>query len=287
MPEPTSRSSKSRRFLESETGAGILLLLLCLVCRSGQARDPQAPAQPMAQVAGGSFVPLYGNRQKPVEVGPFALDVFPVTNGDFLRFVQEHSRWSRDQVPPLFADEAYLHHWASPLEPGDAAPRHAPVTNVSWFAAKAYCASMDKRLPTLHEWELAARASEEDEDASGQPEFARRILAWYSAPTRLPLPEVGHTFENSWGVWDMHGLVWEWVLDFNSVMMTGASRKDSSGLDRQLFCAAGSVGSVNPNDYAAFMRYAMRSSVRARDSVKSLGFRCARDADRKERPNAP
>jgi formylglycine-generating enzyme required for sulfatase activity len=89
---------------------------------------------------------------------------------------------------------------------------------------------------------------------------------------------VGYSFKNYWGVWDMHGLVWEWVADFNAQMTTGASRKDAGGLDRQLFCAAGSIGSTDPNDYASFMRYAMRGSVKARYAIQNMGFRCARDA---------
>ncbi len=228
-------------------------------------------------ISGGEYVPLYGNREQPVQVAPFRLDVYPVTNAEFLTFVRDHKRWQKGQVPQLFADQKYLIHWQGDLDTGGLAPDDAPVSNVSWFAAKAYCQSKAKRLPTLGEWEFVARANETEVAAADEDGFNKLILNWYGIPTRLPLPNVGHSFRNVWGVWDMHGLVWEWVMDFNAVMMTGESRKDASGLDSQLFCAAGAIGSADPNDYAAFMRYAMRGSVQASYSGQNMGFRCAQD----------
>ncbi|MFT6408028.1 MAG: sulfatase activating formylglycine-generating enzyme [Arenicella sp.] len=74
----------------------------------------------------------------------------------------------------------------------------------------------------------------------------------------------------------MHGVVWEMVRDFNTALVTGESRGDSS-LDKQLFCGAGASSSVDPSDYAAFMRYALRSSYSASYTLSSLGFRCAKD----------
>lgn len=257
-----------------------VLLLMTLVstpCWAQQDTEGAKNSSGMVHIPGGSFVPLYGDRNQPVQVGPYDLDIYPVTNGDFLRFNSRNPRWQRQNIAALFADQDYLGHWKADLRLGDKSPLESPVTNVSWFAAKAYCAAQDKRLPTLDEWEFAARASADKPDAAGEADFGRLILTWYGKPTRLPLPEVGATFENYWGVWDMHGLVWEWVQDFNAVMITGASRKDAGGLDRQLFCAAGSIGAADPNDYAAFMRYAMRGSVEARYTVQNMGFRCARD----------
>jgi formylglycine-generating enzyme required for sulfatase activity len=263
-----------------------LVVLLAFVGSAGASetdsgrgeRERSAARAGMVRVSGGTFVPLYGPRDQRVRVDPYDLDVYPVTNAEFFRFVAEHPRWQRGRTPALFADADYLRHWEGDSRLGANAPTRSPVTNVTWFAAKAYCEAAGKRLPTLLEWEFAARASEDRPDAADDEDFERRILAWYGRPVRLPLPEVGHTFRNHWGVWDLHGLVWEWVLDFNSVMLTGASRKDSAGVDRRLFCAAGSIGSVDPGDYAGFMRYAMRASVEARHAVQSLGFRCAQDA---------
>ena len=68
------------------------------------------------------------------------------------------------------------------------------------------------------------------------------------------------------GVRGLHGLVWEWVVDFNTAMVTGESRADT-GLERDLFCGAGSVGAKDTTDYAAFMRQALRSSLQANNTT--------------------
>ena len=47
------------------------------------------------------------------------------------------------------------------------------------------------------------------------------------------------------------------------------------GLDRNLFCAGGSVGATDVSNYAAYMRYAFRASLKANYAVANLGFRCA------------
>ena len=76
----------------------------------------------------------------------------------FRAFVRKHPEWRRDRVAGLFADEGYLRHWASAADPGRAIARQ-PVTQVSWFAASAYCEARGARLPRWYEWEFAAAAS--------------------------------------------------------------------------------------------------------------------------------
>lgn len=237
-----------------------------------------AHATPMVPIDGGRYTPLYGEPETSVDVDAFELDAFPVTNREYAAFVQRHPKWSRSRIAPLFAETSYLSHWEGDSEPGPAAPPDSPVTHVSWFAARAYCRSRGARLPTLDEWEYVARANATSRDAVGTAGFERVILDWYAAPGSLPLPPVGTKAANAWGVHDLHGLVWEWVEDFNSVIGTGESRKDGS-IDRKLFCAAGAVGAVDPADYAAFVRYATRSSLEARHTMKTLGFRCAKDSE--------
>jgi len=73
----------------------------------------------------------------------------------------------------------------------------------------------------------------------------------------------------------MHGLIWEWTENFNNSLVTGESRSDST-LNQQMFCGSAAIGAVDPSDYAAFMRYGFRSSLEAKYTVSSLGFRCAR-----------
>ena len=113
-----------------------------------------------------------------------------------------------------------------------------PVTNVSWFAAKAYCKAHEKRLPTVEEWEYVGQASQHKANGTQDPEFRQLILEWYSRPSFDSLPDVKETESNYWQVYGMHGVVWELVSDFNTSLVTGESRGDSQ-LEQQLFCGAG------------------------------------------------
>ena len=254
-------------------------LLSALVLISACASAPGTAGGPaQALVEGGRYVPLYGDGS-PVEVEAFRLDARPVTNAEFLRFVEAEPRWQRGRAPALFADEGYLRDWSGPLELGatDASPRpEGPVTQVSWFAARRYCAWRGDRLPTLDEWEWVALADADRRDGTDDPAFHQRILDWYAKPRPRPLPPVGTGFRNVYGIDDVHGLVWEWVEDFNSVFVTGESRGDGS-IDRQLYCAGAGATASDAKNYAAFLRYAMRSSLQANHTVGNLGFRCAGD----------
>lgn len=232
----------------------------------------------MALVPTGMYHPLFRSESDPkgVRVKSFYLDILPVTNGDFLAFVRANHRWQRSRVKKIFADEFYLKNWAGDLDPGSNAPASVPVTDVSWFAAKAYAQWKGKRLPTVTEWEYAASASSTQANGEQDPEFKRQVLKWYCTPATAKLSPVGLDQTNFWGIHDLHELVWEWVADFNSALLTGGAQGDT-GLDRQLFCGGGAQGAADVQDYPAFMRYAFRSSLKAGYCVHNLGFRCAKD----------
>lgn len=235
-----------------------------------------AQQEKMASIKGGSFVPLYGaTSEKPVNIPSFTMDVYPVTNIQFLAFIKKYPEYSRSKIKGIFADQSYLAQWTSDFDYGLKNLNNAPVTNVSWFAAKKYCECQGKRLPTMDEWEYVAMADDKRIDARSKKEFNKYILSWYEKP-KTYLNPVGQTFRNYWGVYDMHGLVWEWTGDFNSIFLSGESRKDKA-TDRNLFCGSGSVNATDLMDYAAFMRYAFRSSLKANYTTKNLGFRCAKD----------
>jgi formylglycine-generating enzyme required for sulfatase activity len=242
------------------------------------ARPPKGPAG-MALVGSGVYRPLYpaSPSEREVFVRAFWLDTKPVTNADFLAFVRKNPGWRRDRVKRLFADEHYLGHWALADALGKTAPPKAPVTEVSWFSAKAYCAAKGARLPNEREWELAALASETKPDASADPGFVERILAFYAEPASSPLlRDVGLGKPNFWGVHDLHGLVWEWIYDYGASLVSFDSR-EKGDVDRNLFCGASGANARDPSDYASFMRIAFRSSLEASTTTARLGFRCARD----------
>lgn len=231
----------------------------------------------MVKIPSGEHTLFYGSESgKTVQIASFLLDVRPVTNAEFLQFVKENPEWSKSRIPKIYADTGYLKHWSGDFVIGDQDDqiKNSPVTNVSWYAANAYCKWAGKRLPTIEEWEYAGGGGIANEETP----IEKIILAWYSKPTPKILPPVGSTYKNEFGLYDMHGLVWEWVYDFNSVVIDGDSRSNST-IKRSLFCASGSFGAANKEDYAAFMRFAYRGSLKANYTVSNLGFRCAKDLE--------
>ncbi len=229
----------------------------------------------MALVKGGEYSPLYGvEKENKVSVSSFYMDKRPVTHAEFLRFVEEHPQWRKSKVKRLFADERYLDLWDGDLSfPEELA--ESPVNNISWFAAKAYCECQGKRLPYVDEWEYAAMADEHRKDARRDSLYNVKVLRGYEVP-KTYRKKVAQTPENYWGIQDLHGLVWEWTKDFNSIILTGESRNNGN-TDQGMFCASGALGANDLMNYAAFMRYAMRSSLKAKFSVTNLGFRCVTD----------
>lgn len=233
-------------------------------------------AAAMVVIPAGSYAPILRGKDEPERTAlpAFRLDARPVTNAEFLAFVQDRPKWRRSRIAPLFAEQGYLGDWAGELELGPLAPPDAPVVRVSWFAARAFAAWSGQRLPTTAEWERAASIGFAVEDSAQEPDFIPAALAWFGQPTPTPLPSVGLGRANFHGVRDLLSLVWEWVDDFNTAMVTGESRADT-GLERTLFCGAGAAGARDLENYPAFMRAGMRSSLRASYVVPNLGFRCA------------
>lgn len=227
------------------------------------------PSDDTVVLPAGRYRPFYAadKTASGVAVPAFRMDAHPVTNGQFLAFVIDRPEWRKSQLKAIFADNHYLANW--PSDTRLAAPDDAdrPVTNVSWFAAKAYCEWRGKTLPTTDQWEYALADQGRDQDAVRQ-----RILAWYAAANPERLPQVGRGRPNGYGLYDLTGLVWEWTLDFAA---------DNSAVDDKgggKFCAGASLGARDASDYAAFMRYSMRASLGASYTTNNLGFRCAGDA---------
>jgi sulfatase modifying factor 1 len=213
---------------------------------------------------------------KSVAVAAFDVDRTPVTNSQFAAFVQRNPRWRRDRVARVVADDAYLLQWSGPVTPAPGTARQ-PVTGVSWFAADAYCAARGARLPTWHEWELLAAADASVADARQNPAWLQAILDWYARPATAPLPDVGASPPNVYGVRDVHGLVWEWVQDLSSMMVSNDNREQGDP-DALRFCGTGALSMEQKDNYAMLMRIATLSSMRASYSSKSMGFRCVTDA---------
>jgi formylglycine-generating enzyme required for sulfatase activity len=90
---------------------------------------------------------------------------------------------------------------------------------VTWEEARDYAewlsdkTGKDYRLPTEAEWEYAARARSEKAFSFGDDESKLNEYAWYWDNSEVKTHPVGQKKSNAWGLYDIHGNVWEWVED--------------------------------------------------------------------------
>jgi formylglycine-generating enzyme required for sulfatase activity len=94
-----------------------------------------------------------------------------------------------------------------------------PVEMVTWFDAQAFCKKLSQltgktyRLPTEAEWEYACRAGTETQFSFGDDESQLGDYAWFDGNSNSATHPVGQKQPNPWGIYDMHGNVWEWCAD--------------------------------------------------------------------------
>lgn len=247
-----------------------LLAIIFLCCSGRAAALDHAEA---AAIPKGSFKPMFGSEGQDLSVNAFWMDKTAVTNAAFAKFVAKNPTWKKERVGRDWADKNYLSHWRSTN--GSALPNardtNRPLTNVSWFAAQAYCEERGGRLPTTLEWEYAASASKTKRDASKDAVFQEQILEWYSKHGSTGVHET-----NFYGISGLHGLIWEWTSDFNAFFVAADNRQDGDQI-KNFFCGAAATNAANREGYAAFMRYALRGSLSANFNLGSLGFRCVYD----------
>ena len=98
-----------------------------------------------------------------------------------------------------------------------------PVEQVSWEEAKAFCERLTElrkesglqfTLPTEAQWEYACRAGSTTRYCFGDSEGELEDYAWYNENSEGRTHPVGQKRPNDWGLYDMHGNVWEWCLDW-------------------------------------------------------------------------
>jgi formylglycine-generating enzyme required for sulfatase activity len=150
-----------------------------------------------------------------------------------------------------------------------------PADHVSWNAAREFCKKLSKRsrqavrLPTEAEWEYACRAGSKTHYCFGDTEEGLKDYAWYDANSGGTPHPVGQKKANAWGLYDMHGNVWEWCADWYGEYPKGAAtdpQGPASGSERVL---CGGSWRCTPDFCRAVRRFWYRPAGRSR----IIGFR--------------
>ncbi|WP_460757597.1 formylglycine-generating enzyme family protein [Myceligenerans cantabricum] len=153
-----------------------------------------ADGREMAVVEAGVF--RTGVDDIPTRLPEFLIDVRPVTNADYERFVADAGH-----PPPQ--------HWTGHTPP--LSLRDHPVVYVTWHDANAYARWAGKRLPTAHEWEKTARGPQGDTYPWGdQPTPAKCNSRESGIRSTTPVNRY-HSGVSSYGVYDLCGNTWEWT----------------------------------------------------------------------------
>jgi formylglycine-generating enzyme required for sulfatase activity len=157
-----------------------------------------------------------------------------------------------------------------------------PVENVSWDDVQEFIKKLNEkedtdkyRLPSEAEWEYACRAGTTTKYSFGDSESKLGKYAWYEANSGDKTHPVGQKKPNPWGLYDMHGNVWEWVQDerhdhYDGAPTDGSAWESGDGADR--INRGGSLSRI-----PGYCQSAIRNALDPGFRYDDIGFRLLRE----------
>ena len=206
-----------------------------------------------------------------MEIKPFFIDKFPVTNAQFKQFLDATHYAPKDGIN-------FLRDWKNASFPRGWDAK--PVTWVSLEDARAYAKWAGKRLPHEGEWQLAAQGLDSPGSSVG------RVFPWGNIwlPSNVPTPDTGRTMPgpdavdahlqgaSPYGVMDLVGNVWQWTDEYLDEHTRAAILRGGSYYQPQ-----GSIWYF-PQAYRNDEHGKLLLMAPGYDRSGGIGFRCVRDA---------
>ncbi|HEY4832609.1 MAG TPA: SUMF1/EgtB/PvdO family nonheme iron enzyme, partial [Waddliaceae bacterium] len=244
-----------------------------------EARDTEPLQTEMIVIRGGQFMrgSNSGNRDEmprhKVGLESFAMDIHPVTNEQFVRFL-EYMGGEKDQNynDLIRLKDSRLSRSGGKLsiEPGYA--KH-PVVGVTWYGAVTYAKWAGKRLPTEAEWESAARGGHENCMYPTGDQIEKSQANFFSSDTTSVMSYA----PNGYGLYDMIGNVYEWCQDWYGYNFYESSAQEPNNPKGPIQ----GVYRVLRGGCWKSLQEDMRCSHRHRNNPGTVnstyGFRCAAD----------
>ena len=146
----------------------------------------------------------------PVRIGSFCIDVHPVTNEQFVRFLDflgDEKDHQNHDIIRLKDSRIKRNSGRFSIERGYS--RH-PVVGVTWYGAMEYCKWVGKRLPTEAEWEVACCGGLENPTYPTGEDIEKTQANFFSSDTTAVMSYP----PNGYGVYDIAGNVYEWCSDW-------------------------------------------------------------------------
>ncbi|MCP5049836.1 MAG: SUMF1/EgtB/PvdO family nonheme iron enzyme [bacterium] len=216
-----------------------------------------------------------------VTITPFAMGRYEVTNNQFIAFLNDNLPREKE-FADWFRRESEFNKITKSEERYQVEEdyQNFPVVGVTWYGAEQYCIWLTNktdipfRLPTETEWEYACRAGTRFNYSFGNDAGKSQDYGWFNGNSNQRPYETGLKLPNEFGLYDMHGNLWEWCLDGWSpdYNKAGPGGRAVQPTPDNLFIIRG--GSVNEPVIEARSANRLNSPIRPLDN-RAIGFRVA------------